>query len=471
MDDKTPNVPFIIALIPILFVIISLSLNAIFWEYDVLNGPSQIVLLTAGVLTLFLAKIYQTDVSTVLSFIIKNIKEVGTAIFILVLVGALSASWMLSGVIPTLIYYGIQILNIHFFLPGCLIICCLISLATGSSWTTSATIGIALIGMSKIIHIPIEITAGAILSGAYFGDKISPLSDTTNLAAGITQTPLFVHIKYMLYTTIPSILLSLLLFIGINIFGVAPSPNAIDTENTTSLITSHFNTSNYLLLVLVFTLLLAAFKIKAYLVLLGGIFLGIIFYLFFQASEPIFQELITVLRVLIGTDSVQTQNPFLDELFFTKGIIGMISTILLILTAMIFGGILEATGFLKSITFYLLSKIKSVFGLFLNTSISCLTLNLTASDQYISIVLPGKMFAKAFKEKQLASENLSRTLEDSGTVTSVLIPWNTCGAYHTSVLGLHSYHYAFYCFFNILSPIMTLLFAWFQIKIRKITLK
>lgn len=467
MDDKTPKIPFIIALIPILFVIISLSINAVFWRYDVLSGPSQIVLLTAGILTLFLAKIYQIKSSSVVNIILKNIKEVGAAIFILVLVGALSASWMLSGVIPTLIYYGIQILNIHFFLPGCLIICCLVSLVTGSSWTTSATIGIALMGMSKIIQIPTEITAGAILSGAYFGDKISPLSDTTNLASGITQTPLFVHIKYMLLTTIPSILLSLLLFVALNIFGVTPNPNAVYTENTTQIIATHFNTSNYLLLVLLFTLLLAAFKLRAYIVLLGGIFLGIAFYLFFQASAPILQELSTISNVLIGTQSVHTGNVFLDELFFTKGILGMVTTILLIIAAMVFGGCLEATGFLETITRYLLNRIKSLFGLFLNTSLSCITLNLTASDQYISIVLPGKMFKKAFEEKKLASENLSRTLEDSGTVTSVLIPWNTCGAYHTSVLGLHSYNYAFYCFFNIISPIMTLIYAWFKIKIKK----
>jgi NhaC family Na+:H+ antiporter len=407
----------------------------------------------------------------------ENVKSTTGALLILLMVGALSGTWLISGIIPSMIYYGLQILNPTIFLAACVIICAIISIATGSSWTTSATVGIALIGIGDALGISLGMTAGAVLSGAYFGDKLSPLSDTTNLAPAMAGGELFSHIKYMTITTVPTILVTLAVFIILG-FTIDTSGTA-DTEAILASIEKSFNITPWLFLVPVVVILLIVKKAPPLLALLIGTLLGGVFALIFQpgvvatigGSEALNFEsgYKGILNAITIKTSVASDNAALSDLFSAKGMSGMLGTIWLIVCAMVFGGIMDGIGALSRITKSLLSMAKTTFGLFASTVGSCLALNVTASDQYLAIVVPGKMFAKAYADRNLAPENLSRTLEDSGTVTSVLIPWNTCGAYHSGVLGVSVLDYMFFAIFNWLSPIMTLIFAGLGIKIRQLT--
>jgi NhaC family Na+:H+ antiporter len=375
-----------------------------------------------------------------------------------------------------MIYYGLQILNPTIFLGACVIICAIISVATGSSWTTSATVGIALIGIGEALDISLGMTAGAVLSGAYFGDKMSPLSDTTNLAPAMAGGELFSHIRYMALTTIPTILITLAVFviIGLNL----DTSGEADTAAILSSIASTFNINGWMFLVPLAVILLIVKKAPPLLALLIGTLMGGVFALFFQpdivagitGSDTLTFEsgYKGILNAITIQTSIATDNPALNDLFSAKGMAGMLGTIWLIVCAMVFGGIMDGIGALSRITKSLLALAKSTFGLFAGTVGSCLALNVTASDQYLAIVVPGKMFAKAYEDRGLAPENLSRTLEDSGTVTSVLIPWNTCGAYHSGVLGVSVGDYIFFAVFNWLSPITTLTFAALGIKIKQL---
>lgn len=462
------KIPLSVTLIPIVIVVTLLTLNTIILKNDSLNGSSQLILFIGGVVAVIIGKIYNIDFILPFNAIKNNLISVKISVIILLLVGALSASWMLSGIIPAMVYYGMQLLSADFFLPACLIICCIVSLSTGSSWTTSATVGIALISISKSFQISEAITAGTIISGAYFGDKISPISDTTNLAASLTNTPLFKHISYMLITTIPSIIITLILFAIIN-YNQPINYRSDLFHETSTLLKTYFQIHLYLFIAPLIILILSLKKVSPLVVLSSGVFIGILFYLFTKGlNENILKEFYLSLQHVIGITSIETNNTQINELFFSKGIIGMIPTIGLIISAMIFGGALEGIGALENITNALLKLTKTTFGLFLSTISSCLSINLTASDQYISIVLPAKMFKHSFKKHGLSSENLSRTIEDSGTVTSALIPWNTCGAYHSSVLGVATGEYFMYAFFNLISPISSLVVALFDFKINKI---
>lgn len=371
-----------------------------------------------------------------------------------------------------MVYYGLQVLNPEIFLPASVIIAALISIATGSSWTTSATVGIALVGIGSALGIPSGMIAGAVISGAYFGDKMSPLSDTTNLAPAMAGTDLFTHIKYMAYTTVPTILVTLVVFTIIS-STIDTSGNA-DISNLLMSIESSFSISLWLFIVPACVILMIIMKVKPLIALGIGIVLAAIFAFIFQTtmlstlSETPFKAILNA----IWTDTqIETSNEKLTELFSSGGILGMLWTILLIVCAMVFGGVMDAIGALSKITQALLSVASSVLGLFVSTTVSCLGLNIIASDQYLALVIPGKMFKKAYEDKNLAPENLSRTLEDSGTVTSVLIPWNTCGAYQSGVLGVGVGEYFIYAIFNWLSPFTTLLFAAFNIKIRQLIKK
>ena len=395
-----------------------------------------------------------------------------TRMVILFLVGALAGTWLVSGVIPAMVYYGLQVLNPAIFLPASVIICAVISIATGSSWTTSATVGIALVGIGTALGINTGMIAGAVISGAYFGDKMSPLSDTTNLAPAMAGTDLFTHIRYMTLTTVPTLIITLTVF-GIISMNIETSGNA-DLSNLLSTINTTFYISPWLFIVPVVVIALILLKTKPLIALGSGVLLAAIFAFIFQKevlmhlSDSKIQSIITS----IFTDTqITTNNEKLNDLFSAGGMQGMLWTIYLIICAMIFGGIMDGIGALARITKALLAVASSIFGLFASTVISCLGLNAIASDQYLAIVIPGKMFKKAYEDRGLAPENLSRTLEDSGTVTSVLIPWNTCGAYQSGVLGVDTLHYAGYAIFNWLSPFMTLLFAAFQIKIKELAKK
>ena len=464
------------SLFPIILLIIFLSFNVYVYGDDAMGGSNQFILLigaAAGIgLGLFKGFIFKNMMSQVA----ENLKSVTGAIVILLFVGALSGTWLISGIIPSMIYYGLNILHPSIFLPACLIICAIISIATGSSWTTSATVGIALIGISKAIGIPVEMSAGAIISGAYFGDKLSPLSDTTNLAPAISGSDLFTHIKYLTITTIPTITISLLIFIILNFYMVSSGP----TDNTILLeaISQTFNITPLIFIVPLIVIILIIKKTPPIIALFTGTILGAIFALIFQHDILVqlsdydsltFEGAYSAVVNSITVDTnIESGNLELNDLFTSGGMLGMMNTIWLVISAMVFGGVMESIGALRTITTSLLNLGKSTFSLFASTAGSCLAINLTTSDQYLAIVIPGKMFEKAFKEKNLAPENLSRTLEDTGTVTSVLIPWNSCGAYQSSVLGVSVLDYFFYAIFNWLSFFMTLIVAGLNYKIKKL---
>ncbi|MEL0318382.1 MAG: Na+/H+ antiporter NhaC [Flavobacteriaceae bacterium] len=473
---KTQEISLGRALFPLVILVILLSYNVLVYGDDALSGSNQFILLLGGAVAAIVGFIQKVSYEAMLQKVADNLKSVTGALLILLFVGALAGTWLISGIIPAMIYYGLQILHPSIFLPACIFICALISLATGSSWTTSATVGIALIGIGKVLGIPVGMVAGAILSGAYFGDKLSPLSDTTNLAPAMAGGELFSHIRYMLLTTVPSIVITLLVFFIISL--TQTTSGTADVEALMLAIEEKFTINLSLFLVPAIVILLIIRKAPPLIALLIGTLLGGLFAIFYQraiiievaqASSFNFEVAYKGIMNAITIDTqIQTANPLLNDLFSSGGMVGMLGTIWLIICAMVFGGIMDAIGGLKRISNALLSWAKSTFQLFASTVVSCLAINLTASDQYLSIVIPGKMFAKAYKKRKLAPENLSRTLEDSGTVTSVLIPWNTCGAYQSGVLGVAVGDYFLFAIFNWLSPFMTLLYAAFKIKIAKL---
>lgn len=535
IENKELN--FIEALIPVILLMGLLFYNIIFADGELLGEYSnQIILLIGGVIAAIVGFFNKVSIERMGTEIWENLRSVFIPIMILFLVGALAGTWLVSGVIPAMVYYGLQVLSPEIFLPASVIISAVISIATGSSWTTSATVGIALVGIGTALGINPGMIAGAVISGAYFGDKMSPLSDTTNLAPAMAGTDLFTHIRYMSFTTVPTIIVTLIVF-GILSFSIK-STGSSDTTFILETIDKYFNITPWLFLVPVGVIGLILLKTKPLVALASGVILAVIFAFIFQpklissitnsSTKTIVNSIFTDTNVEISNeeylailsdsdlerinndenglknlfsdddlkgvytiktlkeffsseynDSLTIQNKAenleklitikrLKKLFGAGGMKGMLWTIYLILCAMVFGGIMDGIGALSRITSALLAVATSVFGLFASTVVSCLGLNTIASDQYLAIVIPGKMFKKAYEDRGLAPENLSRTLEDSGTVTSVLIPWNTCGAYQSGVLGVGVAEYFFYAIFNWLSPFTTLLFAAFSIKIRQL---
>ncbi|MEZ4858702.1 MAG: Na+/H+ antiporter NhaC [Flavobacteriaceae bacterium] len=468
------------ALIPVFALVLMLFFNVIYaFGDDALSGSNQFILLLGAAVAAIVGYFNKVKFSQMMDEVAENVKSTTGALLILLMVGALAGTWLLSGIIPTMIYYGMQILSPKIFLVSTVIICSIISIATGSSWTTSATVGIALIGIANVLGISLGMTAGAVISGAYFGDKLSPMSDTTNLAPAMAGTDLFTHIRYMTLTTVPTYIVTLLFFI---ILGFTIEPKGVaDTQTLLASIEQSFTISPWLFVVPIIVIFLIVKKTPPLIALLAGTLLGGIAALIFQSnivatiggSENLnfLSAYKGIMKAITVDIAIPTDNKILTDLFSSGGMSGMLGTIWLIVCAMVFGGVMDAIGALARISRALLKLFHTTFGLFASTVASCLALNVTASDQYLAIVVPGKMYANAFKEKGLAPENLSRTLEDSGTVTSVLVPWNTCGAYQSSVLGVDTLHYAGYAIFNWLSPFTTLLFAAFRIKIREITSK
>ena len=404
-----------------------------------------------------------------------SISSTSSAIIILLIIGALSGTWLISGIVPAMIYYGLKILNPEIFLLASCIICAIVSIASGSSWSTIATIGIALLGIGKSMGFSEGIIAGSIISGAYFGDKMSPLSDTTNLAAAVAETELFTHIKYMMYTTIPSFIITLIifLFIGLNI-------SVESSENINALLSTIENTFNiniYLFIVPIIVIVLIIKKTPAIPALLAGTLLALVCAFIFQPqiilevskmNDLSFKSYYLAAINSMGSDiNISSNNILINDLLSTSGMKGMMNTIWLVVCAMSFGGAMEAGGLLNRISSPIIKYANSTGSLIATTSSTCIFFNLTTSDQYLSIVVPGRMFTESFKEKGLASENLSRTIEDSGTVTSVLIPWNTCGAAQSAVLGVATIAYLPFCFFNLISPLMTIMYGYLNLKIKK----
>ena len=477
-DTSAPEItrkelPIAVALIPIAVLISLLTLNVIIFGDDALFGSNQIVLIFSAAIAASLALKFGTSWSQMQDGIVSSIRISIPAILILLMVGALAGSWLLSGVVPTMIYYGLFILSPGIFLVAAAIISAIVSIATGSSWTTSATIGIALMGIGQALGINPGFIAGAILSGAYFGDKLSPLSDTTNLASGVSGTDLFTHIRYMTITTVPSISIALVIYLCIGFF-VSPE-GAVSTEAIHQALNDRFNINPLLLLVPAAVIFMIVKKVHALPAIFVGAILGGIFALIFQM--PLVKDIgaeyadgeyaiyIGLMQTFFGDIAIATGNETLDGLLSSGGMGGMLVTVWLIISAMVFGGIMESSGFLQRITNALIARATSPGKLVAATAGTCIFTNVSASDQYLSIVVPGRMYAEAYEKGGLAPQNLSRTLEDSGTVTSVLVPWNTCGAYHASVLGVATLSYAPFAFFCFISPIMTMAVAWYGWKI------
>lgn len=471
IDNKELNIWE--ALIPVFVLIGLLAYNIFFKDGEVLGEYSnQYILIFSGVVAMVVGFFNKVKFNIMLKEIWENFKSVFIPILILLLVGALAGTWLVSGIIPTMVYYGLDILSPSIFLPASLVICIIISVSTGSSWTTSATVGIALMGIGSALGINSGMIAGAVISGAYFGDKISPLSDTTNLASAMAGTDLFSHIRYMSITTLPTIIITLIVFSIMSFF--MDTNGVADVSSLKSNLAETFQITPFLFIVPLVVIGMIVLKVKPLLALLIGVLLAGIFALIFQTellaslSKSNFS---TVIKSIFLETEIPTENKKLAGLYSANGMIGMLSTIFLIVSAMIFGGVMDGIGALARITKGLLKLATTTFGLFGSTVASCIGLNIVACDQYLAIVIPGKMFKQAYDNKGLAPQNLSRTLEDSGTVTSALVPWNTGGAYQSTTLGVGVGDYFVYAIFNWLSPLMTLLFAALNIKIKQLVKK
>ncbi len=470
---KRPSLAISIA--PILFLIVVLWFNVkeVFGD-DALSGTNQMVLLLSAAFATLIGMLNGTTFDQIIESIRDNISETTKPIIILLLIGALSGTWLISGVIPAMVYYGLEVLNPTYFLITTVLICAMVSIATGSSWSTTATVGIALIAIGNAMGIDTAMVAGAIISGAYFGDKMSPLSDTTNLAPAMAGTDLFTHIRYMAYTTIPSIVLTLIIFLFLGFSLEATEINSAKITAIQSAIEDKFSISLFLFVVPATVVFLIIKKVDSLIALFAGIILAAVFALIFQPQiiseiggydSYLYSSYKAVMQSMSYDVTISTPNETISSLLSSSGMAGMLNTIWLILSAMVFGGSMEATGFLSRITSALASIAKGTASLIFTTAATCGIVNISASDQYLAIVIPGRMFKDLYRDRKLAPENLSRTLEDSGTVTSVLVPWNTCGAYQSGVLGVATGEYFIYAFFNLLSPLMTMLFAIFSIKI------
>ena len=462
------------ALSPLIFLIVALVFNVQLYGDRSLEGSNQLILLaSAGIAALLTPK---SRKKLLWQGIETTISDSTKAILILLMVGALAGAWMVSGIIPTLIVFGLKILSPKTFLVSAAVLCSLVSLATGSSWSTSATIGIALMGIGQSLGIPAGWIAGAVISGAYFGDKMSPVSDTTNIAATMAGAELTDHIRHMVWTSGPAILIAFLVF---SIKGLSANDvgDLSQIAQITELLNAKFTISPWLMLVPLASIALIVLKVDALAAMGIGTLAGVL------AANLVQPQIIAEIaghngasawyegsmQALYGSSQISIDHPVLSELLKGKGMSGMLGTVWLILCALTFGGIMDAAGFLSTLTQALLRFARGTAGLIGATLASCGILNLTASDQYLAIVVPGRMFKKAYEDQGLKPENLSRALEDSGTVTSALVPWNTCGAYQSSVLGVATGDYFMYAIFNWTSPLISMLLALTGWKITKIS--
>lgn len=476
-------------LIGLLGIVISL------FGSDALSGGSQVALLMGLAVCVFISMVfYRVPWQAFEQQIAKTLGGVAVTILILLAVGMLAGSWMVSGIVPTLIYYGVQLLSPQLFLLCACVICALVSLLSGSSWTTIATIGVALLGISHALGINEAVAAGAIISGAYFGDKMSPLSDTTILASSTTGVDLFTHIRYMMFTTMPAFTITLIIFAAMG-FGLA-NDCEVHVHQYTEGLSATYHISLWTLIVPVLTAILIARRVPSLIVLfLSAMMAGIMALIlqphilmqigapsnlpplgsaaFVSGAEKELGEAAALIKGLAitfyGATSIDTGCSELNELVSTGGMTGMLNTIWLILCAMCFGAVMVASGMIESITRVVISWVRSRVGLVASTASTGLFLNITTGDQFISIVLTANMFQNVYERQGYEARLLSRTAEDSATVTSVLVPWNTCGMTQSTVLGVPTIAYLPYCFFNILSPVMTIVVAAIGWKIKQIT--
>ncbi len=467
----------LVATIPLVVLIGLLAVIIALFGSDSLSGGSQVSLLAAMAVCVFISMVfYRNPWKAFEAQIEKTVGGVAVMILILLAVGMLAGAWMISGVVPTLIYYGVQMLSPQFFLVCACVICALVSLLSGSSWTTIATIGVALLGISHALGINEAIAAGAIISGAYFGDKMSPLSDTTILASSSAGVDIFSHIRYMMLTTMPAFLITLLIFTAMGLGFDAD--DSIHVHQYTEGLSRTFNISLWTLLVPVLTGVLIVKRVPSLIVLFLSAMMAGVMALILQphilteiAGDAELSRVGALTKGLVmtfyGPTAIETGSAELNELVSTGGMAGMLNTIWLIVCAMCFGAAMVASGMIESITKVVISWVRSRVGLVASTASTGLFLNVATGDQFISIVLTVNMFKDVYKRQGYEARLVSRTAEDSATVTSVLVPWNTCGLTQSTVLGVATIAYLPYCFFNILSPLMTILVAAVGWKIRR----
>lgn len=458
MTDKRKRITLATALIPVIFLIVALSLTI-----GVFKQPPHIPLIGAAAVAACIAVILKHPWKEIHEGMVHGITLAMGAILILMVVGTMIGTWIMGGIVPSMIYYGLKILSPGIFLLATLIICSIVSLGTGSSWSTAGTVGVALVGVGQGLGVPVAMVAGAIISGAYFGDKMSPLSDTTNLAPAVAGTDLFSHIRHMVYTTGPGYIISIILYglLGTKFSGGGLKAGNIDVILST--IKSNFFIHPILLLPPLLVIVMVVKKIPPLPALLGGTVLGGIFAMISQ-SKPLAEVIQAAQSGYVSQSGVK----MVDDLLTRGGLESMMSTVALIICALSFGGIMERTGMLETLARSLLQRVKRTGSLVATTIFSCIGMNAIASDQYMAIVIPGRMYKKAFDERGLHPKNLSRCLEDSGTLTSPLIPWNSCGAFMHATLGVNPLLYLPYAFLNLSNPLVSLFYGYTGITMEKV---
>lgn len=464
---RTPSLP--ISLIPVAVLVTLLATSVALFGDGSSGGPNQIALILAAGVAILVGILHGHQWRDLERGIVHGISMALGAIIILLTVGALIGSWILAGIVPTMIYYGLRLLEPSVFLPSACAICSFVSLATGSSWTTAGTVGVALIGIATAQGIDPGMAAGAVVSGAYFGDKMSPLSDTTNLAPAMAGTDLFTHIRHMMWTTFPSIILALVLFALLGLSTAVPQDVAGVNAILDGLAGS-FAIGWYLMIPVALVLAMVVLRVPAFPALLIGSLIGCLFAVLFQAdatvayaASPGLSRGAALLKgawmSLFDGYRLESGNAALDELLSRGGMSSMLSTVWLILSAMMFGAVMETTGMLQRIAAGILGFVRGTSSLIIATLATAFGMNVIASDQYIAIVLPGRMFRAEYARRHLHPKNLSRSLEDAGTVTSALVPWNTCGAFMAQTLGVATFAYAPFAFFNLINPLMAATYA------------
>ena len=465
------------ALVPIIFLIILLTLSVYLFGEDSSYGANQIALILSGCLASIIGLKNGYDWKTIEKGIIDGISLGMGAVLILLAVGALIGTWVMSGTVPAMIYYGLNIMSPSIFYFAACIICALSALSIGSSWTVAGTLGAALMGISVGLGLSPAVTAGAIISGSYFGDKMSPLSDTTNLAPAVAGTDLFTHIRHMIWTTGPSLLISLIIFLFLGLKTV-PSGNESGLLEIQYTIMESFNINFFLFIPLVTVFVLAYNKVPAFPTVMIGALLGGFFAVLFQpeavtnfVARPELSKFLTMFSgvwiALFSGFQFESSNAMVNDLLSRGGMISMLNPIWLVICSLTFGSVLETTGLLKKLVSSLLSFVSSTASLIITTVATCIGINIVTADQYIAIVLPGRMYRGEFNQRKLAPQNLSRTLEDGATITSPLIPWNTCGAYMSAALGVATLSYLPFCFFNIINPFIAIFYGFINFKIIK----
>ena len=466
------------ALLPVGVLVVLLASSVYLYGDGSSSGPNQIALILAGGVAILVGLVNGYTWREMEQGIVNGISLAMGAILILMVVGSLIGTWILAGVVPSMIYYGLQVLSPSIFYPAATLICALVALASGSSWTTASTIGIALIGIATTQNLNVGIAAGAIISGAYFGDKMSPLSDTTNLAPAMAGTELFAHIRHMVWTTTPSLLIALVLFSIVGLFSAPPVASG-DLQIILDELRTHFAIGPHLLLPAALVFVLVIRKMPAFPALLLGALTGGLFAALFQQPAIVTYvgetDLPYGLIILKGVWTalfdgfvLSSGNAALDDLLSRGGMSSMLMTIWLIMSAMMFGGVMETTKMLQQIASTILGFVRGTGSLIAATILTAIGMNIVASDQYISIVLPGRMFRAEYRRRGLHPRNLSRTLEDAGTLTSPLVPWNTCGAFMSQALGVATLTYLPFCFFNLINPIVAAVYGFTGFTIEKL---